>query len=530
MAGWFLREIGMRLFGTAVIAAASVAAFGINAAVAQSATGGGPIVLTPPAAIPSPAHERHATKPAPVARSASDKTTPVSRKPAVAIAREKSAVTPASASSADVTGAIAQIPSAHSGGVPRAFLPMRRVSQVNPPAQWSGEDGASGHPEMTADAIRQSAANFNRCVAAMWPDAARRGVTPDNFRRFTANLTPDLRIMDLMDSQPEFTKAVWDYLDILVNDNRIAKGREILAKYKPQFDAVEKAYGVDRYIIAAIWGVESNYSTQGGDRPVLNSTATLACVGRRQRYFKDEFLSALEILNRGDLTPDEMVGSWAGAFGPTQFMPSVYKKLAIDFDGDGRRDAVSDVADLVASTANKLKKDGWKPGQSWGYEVVVPRGFDYMLADRARNYTLAQWQHLGLRRPDGKPLPHPNEKAFLLAPAGAEGPGFLMIQNFRAILRYNPAESYALAIGHFADRLRGGQPFVQPWPRQERVLSRAERLELQQLLAQRGFYRGEPDGQLGGETRKALRSFQASIGSPADGFASAEVLDRLRGR
>jgi lytic murein transglycosylase len=262
----------------------------------------------------------------------------------------------------------------------------------------------------------------------------------------------------------------------------------------------------------------------------LNSTATLACIGRRQAYFKDEFLSALEILNRGDLTPDEMVGSWAGAFGPTQFMPSVYKKLAVDFDGDGRRDAVSDVADLIASTANKLKKDGWQPGQTWGYEVAVPQGFNYMPADRAKNYTLAQWQQLGLRRPDGKPFPHPNEKAFLLAPAGAEGPGFLMLANFRTILRYNPAESYALAIGHFADRLRGGQPFIQPWPRQERVLSRGERLELQQLLVQRGFYRGEPDGLLGGDTRKALRSFQVSIGTPADGFASSDILDRLRGR
>jgi lytic murein transglycosylase len=276
--------------------------------------------------------------------------------------------------------------------------------------------------------------------------------------------------------------------------------------------------------------VESNYSTQGGDRSVVRSTATLACVGRRQKYFKDEFLAALEILNRGDLTPDEMVGSWAGAFGPTQFMPTAFKRYAVDFDGDGRRDAVGNVADLIASTANKLKKDGWQAGETWGYEVAVPQGFNYMLADRAKTYSLAQWQHLGVRRPDGKAFPRPSDKAFLLAPAGADGPGFLMLANFRAILRYNPAESYALAIGHFADRLRGGAPFVQAWPRQERVLSRAERLELQQLLARRGFYRGDADGRLGGETRKALRSFQASIGAPADGFASSGALEQLRGR
>jgi len=394
---------------------------------------------------------------------------------------------------------------------------------------WSGEDGASGHPLMTASAIRQAASNFDNCIAAMWPDAARRNISQANFQRFTAGLSPDLRIMDLMDSQPEFTKAIWDYLDILVSDARLARGREILAKYKPQFDAAEKAYGVDRYVIAAIWGIESNYSTQMGERSVLQSTATLACIGRRQNYFRDEFLSALEILDHGDLRPEQMRGSWAGAFGPTQFMPTAFKRYAVDANGDGRRDVVDDPADLIASTANNLKKDGWQTGQSWGYEVVVPKGFNYMLADRAKAMTLAQWERLGIKRANGQPFPASAEKAYLLAPAGAEGPGFMMLQNFRVIMKYNPAEAYALAIGHFADRLRGASPFVQGWPRQERELTRAERLELQQLLAQRGFYRGTPDGQFGGETRQALRSFQASIGAPADGFASSQMLEQLRG-
>ncbi len=395
---------------------------------------------------------------------------------------------------------------------------------------WTGEDGASGHPTMTAAAIRQAAANFPHCVAGMWPDAARRHVSRESFARFTANLSPDLRIMDLMDSQPEFTKAVWDYLDILVNDTRIARGREFLARYQREFDAVEQAYGVDRYVIASIWGIESNYSTLGGDRSVLNSTATLACIGRRQKYFKDEFLAALEILHRRDLRPEQLRGSWAGAFGGTQFMPTSFKRYAVDFDGDGRRDVVDNPADLIASTANNLKKDGWQSGQTWGYEVEVPRGFNYMLADRAKVMTLAQWENIGLRRVGGKAFPRPHDKAYLLAPAGGQGPGFLMLQNFRVIMKYNPAEAYALAIGHFADRLRGGEPFVQAWPRQERVLSRAERLEMQQLLAQEGFYRGTPDGQFGSLTRKALRSFQAAAGLPADGFATAALLDRLRRR
>jgi lytic murein transglycosylase len=363
----------------------------------------------------------------------------------------------------------------------------------------------------------------------MWPDAARRNISRESFERFTAGLAPDLHIMDLLDAQPEFTKSIWDYLDILVNDDRLAKGREILAQYNAQFAATERAYGVDRYTIAAIWGIESNYSTQIGERNVLQSTATLACIGRRQPYFREEFLSALEILHHGDLRPEQLHGSWAGAFGPTQFMPTAFKHYAVDADGDGRRDVVDDPADLIASTANNLKKDGWQTGQTWGYEVKIPAGFNYMLADRAKTMTIVQWEQLGISRANAQAFPHPAEKAYLLAPAGVEGPGFLMLQNFRVIMKYNPAEAYALAIGHFADRLRGGPPFVQPWPRQERQLSLAERLELQQLLAQRGFYRGTPDGQFGGETRQALRNFQASIGAPTDGFASADMLERLRG-
>ena len=278
--------------------------------------------------------------------------------------------------------------------------PRPGATRATGPLPWTGEDGASGHPLMTAAAIREAAANFNNCVAGMWPDAARRGISQESFQRFTAGLEPDLRIMDLMDSQPEFTKAIWEYLDILVNDNRLAKGREILAKYKPQFDAVEKAYGVDRYIIASIWGIESNYSTQMGDRNVVQSTATLACVGRRQKYFKDEFLVALEILHRGDLKPEQMRGSWAGAFGPTQFMPTAFKRYAVDADGDGRRDVVDNPHDLIASTANNLKKDGWQPGATWGYESRDAEGLQFH-AGRSRQGDDAQRN--GTRKGSGAP-------------------------------------------------------------------------------------------------------------------------------
>jgi membrane-bound lytic murein transglycosylase B len=396
--------------------------------------------------------------------------------------------------------------------------------------EWSGESGASGHPLMTAAAIRAAAANFPECIERLWPAAARRGISRDVFQTYAASLTPDLRIMDLLDNQPEFTKSFWDYLDILVTDERIRKGRELLEKYRATFDAVERAYGVDRAIVAAIWGVETNYGSVGGDRPVVRSTATLACVGRRQPYFREEFLSTLEILQRGDVRPARLVGSWAGAFGPTQLMPTAFKKYAVDFDQDGRRDVVDSVPDLIASTANNLRQDGWVTGQTWGYEVVVPATFDFLLAEHGRSMTVRDWERQGLTRPGGKPFPRSDDLAFLLVPAGVQGPGFLMLANFRAIMKYNPAEAYALAIGHLADRLRGGERFAQEWPRYERVLSRDERLELQQLLARHGYDVGEPDGHLGARTRAAIRGFQTKIGQVPDGFASAVVLDRLRTR
>jgi peptidoglycan lytic transglycosylase B len=412
----------------------------------------------------------------------------------------------------------------------RLFQPSAAspVPQSSDAKQWSGQAGASGNPLMTADAIRAAAADFGNCIAGLWPDAQRRGVTRANFDRFTAGLTPDLHIMDLLDAQPEFTKSPWDYLDLLVSDDRIARGRELLAQYASTFAAVERTYGVDRAIVAAIWGVESNYGTLGGDRPVIRSTATLACVGRRRDYFREEFLSALEILQHGDVPPEHLIGSWAGAFGPTQFMPTSFKRYAVDFDGDGHRDVVDSVPDLIASTANNLKTDGWVSGHSWGYEVVLPPNFDYLQADRSRQVTVRQWQAQGIKRAAGGAFPYPEDRAYLLVPAGARGPAFLMLQNFRVIMKYNPAEAYALAIGHLADRMRGGAAFVQPWPRDERVLTLDERYEMQQLLARRGFDIGDPDGRFGPRTRIAIRNFQTSNGLIPDGFASSSVLDRLR--
>jgi membrane-bound lytic murein transglycosylase B len=410
-----------------------------------------------------------------------------------------------------------------------AFLRNLTTGSIPEPEVPRPVEGST-HPLMTPQAIAQASADFGVCLERLWPQAAKRGISRATYETYALTLTPDMKIMELLDTQPEFTRALWDYLDFLVTDARIARGREILVQHAGIFDAVEKAYGVDRFVITAIWGIESNFSTAGGERPVVRSTATLACIGRRQAYFRDEFLSALEILQRGDLRPEQLKGSWAGAFGPTQFMPTSFKRFAVDFDGDGRRDVVDSVPDLIASTANNLKKDGWVAGQTWGYEVILPSGFNYLLADQSRRMTLREWEQLGVRRIGGKPFPRPDDQAYLLVPAGARGPAFVMLNNFRTIMKYNPSEAYALAIGHLADRMRGGAPFVQPWPREERVLSRAERYELQQLLAARGFDIGEPDGKLGGKTRLAIRQFQASVGEPPDGFASNSILGRLRSR
>lgn len=411
---------------------------------------------------------------------------------------------------------------AQAAGARRAF------AQATGP-EWSGESGASGHPLMTADAIRGAAAEFQGCLQRLYPAAAKRGIPKQTYDALTRDLTPDLKIMDLVDAQPEFTLAFWDYLDRLVGEERIQRGRELLQQNRATFDAMERQYGVDRHVITAIWGIESKYSTMMGERAVLRSTATLACVGRRQDYFRNEFLAAMEILYRGDVQPDRMKGSWAGAFGPTQFMPTVYKNYAVDADGDGRRDLTTSVPDLLFSTANYFRKHGWETGQTWGYEVVVPNNFNFMLADRNKVMTIREWEQLGIRRAGDKPFPRSSDRAFLLVPAGSQGPGFLMLNNFRVIMRYNPAEAYALAIGHLSDRLRGGDALVQAWPRHERVLTRDERMEMQQLLLRRGFDIGEPDGRFGAKTRAAIRDFQARIGLVPDGFPSATVLARLRG-
>jgi lytic murein transglycosylase len=300
------------------------------------------------------------------------------------------------------------------------------------------------------------------------------------------------------------------------------------AKWADTLAMASERYQVDPATIVAVWGVESNYGRNFGSRPLLTSLGTLACFGRRQSYFSGEFLSALKILDSGDIEPDQLVGSWAGAFGHTQFMPSTFLRLAVDGNGDGKRDLMGSVPDALASTANFLHKGGWREGQPWGYEVLLPAGFDSSVSGRRDKRPLSYWTARGVRRIDGQPIAATDSAAGLLLPAGPAGPAFLVFRNFDVIYGYNAAESYALAIAHLSDRIRGGKGFVTPWPTDDLGLSRLERRELQTLLAARGHPIGEADGMIGAKSREAIRVEQQRLGMTADGRAGQKILSGLR--
>jgi lytic murein transglycosylase len=383
--------------------------------------------------------------------------------------------------------------------------------------------GAPAHP---GDA-------FARCLAGLRPAAQAAGVEAATWRTHTAGLQPDRSVLDRLDVQPEFRLPIWDYLAALVDDERVADGRLQLAAHADTLAAVERRFGVDPETVVSVWGVESDYGRSFGSFPLVQSLATLSCDGRRQPFFRGELFATLRIVQAGDVEPRQLVGSWAGAFGHTQFMPSTYERLAVDFDGDGRRDLVTSIPDALASTANFLQRAGWQTGQPWGFEVRLPAGLDLRAEGRRVKRPLSDWVARGLRRIDGGALDAgglaPSTPAALLAPAGADGPAFLVLRNFDALFSYNAAESYGLAIAHLADRLRGGGGFVQPWPTDDPGLSRAERRELQGLLAARGHDIGPIDGLLGEKSRAAIRAEQLRLGHEATGRAGQRLLEALRG-
>ena len=371
-------------------------------------------------------------------------------------------------------------------------------------------------------------AAFASCLAGLRADAQAKGVSGATYDTHTAALAPDMAVIDFLDAQPEFVTPIWDYLAALVDDERVADGRAMLAEWAPVLARVEAEYGVDAATVVAVWGVESNYGRNFGSRPLLTSLSTLSCFGRRQSFFRGEFFTTLKIIQDGHVAPERLTGSWAGAIGHTQFMPSTFMRLAVDFDGDGRRDLVDSVPDALASTANFLKRAGWRGDLPWGFEVSLPQGMDVSGAGRRNKQPISAWAARGVRRIDGAPMPAAATPAGLLLPAGKDGPAFLVTRNFDAVYSYNAAESYGLAIAHLSDRLRGGAPFATPWPTDDPGLSRAERRELQQLLIARGHDIGEADGMIGARTREALKLEQAALGLAADGRAGQRVLQALR--
>lgn len=380
-----------------------------------------------------------------------------------------------------------------------------------------------------ASSLAHADADFDACLTRLAAPAQKAGVRADTYARLTRGLKPDMGVIDKLDYQPEFRMPIWDYLAGLVDEERVAEGRALLAQHADTLRRVEQRYGVDPATVVAVWGVESNYGQSFGSYPLLQALGTLSCHGRRQDFFRGEFFAALRILQAGHIAPEKLVGSWAGAFGHTQFMPSTFERLAVDFDGDGRRDLIDNTADALASTAHFLARAGWRSAQPWGFEVTLPAGLNLAGEGRRTKRPLSEWATRGVRRADGSPLPAGTAPAGLLVPAGPQGPAFLVTRNFDALYSYNAAESYGLAIAHLSDRLRGGRPFVTPWPTDDPGLSRAERRELQGLLILRGHDIGEVDGMLGERSRVAIRAEQQRLGHEASGRGGQKILRALRG-
>jgi lytic murein transglycosylase len=370
------------------------------------------------------------------------------------------------------------------------------------------------------------AADFPSCVAGLKAAAVGAGASPSVVTRALDVAQPDEEVLRLSEVQPEFKFPIWDYFAFLVDEQRVADGRAMMRRYDSVLRAVEARFGVDRHVVAAIWGIETDYGRDAGDKFLPHALATLVCAGeRRPEFWRGELIAALKLVTRGDLDLGELRGSWAGAFGQTQFIPSTYQRLAVDFDGDGRRDLVNSVADALGSTANYLKRAGWRPGQPWMIEVRVPDGYAGPTG-RQDKASLSTWAQRGVRRSEGGPLSGAGP-AGLLMPAGPRGPAFLVFPNFNAIYSYNQAESYALAISYLAQRLAGGPPLRTPWPTDDPGLSRAERKHLQELLLAKGYPIGEADGKVGPVTRAAITEAERSLGLPPTGRPGQRIYHAL---
>jgi len=376
--------------------------------------------------------------------------------------------------------------------------------------------------------LATSKAGFDAWIRGFRQRAMAEGISSRTLDMAFQGVRFDEEVIRLDRNQSEFSKTIWDYLASAVSDRRVTNGKAALAKHASTLSAIERRYGVEKEVVVAVWGLETGYGGFRGSNNVIQSTATLAYEGRRSEFFEAQLIAALRILQTGDTVPRNMIGSWAGAMGHTQFMPTSYLETAVDFNGDGRRDIWSeDPTDALASTAAYLKKAGWTKGQPWGVEVVLPAGFDYTLADRSVTKTPTAWARLGVRDANGRKVAN-HGRASILLPAGARGAAFMIFDNFAVIERYNPADAYVIGVGHLSDRIGGGGPIRASWPKGDRALSFSERKEMQERLTRAGFDTQGVDGRVGPNTINAIRGYQKSRGLVPDGYASVALLNRMR--
>ncbi|NCQ23932.1 MAG: lytic murein transglycosylase [Rhodobacteraceae bacterium CG17_big_fil_post_rev_8_21_14_2_50_63_15] len=371
-------------------------------------------------------------------------------------------------------------------------------------------------------------AGFDRWVAGFRGRALSQGISRQVFDRAFRGVTFNLEIVAKDRNQSEFKREIWDYLDSATSPVRVKNGQEALRRHRRALDRIEAHYGVEKEIVTAVWGMESTYGERLGDLPLIQSLATLAYDGRRGKFFESQLVAALKILQSGDVIPEKMTGSWAGAMGHTQFIPTSYLAYAVDFTGDGKRDIWSDdPTDALASTAAYLKRFGWTKGQPWGVEVRLPRGFSAGAANRNTMKMPSQWAAQGVVGLNGRAVPD-HGRASILLPAGVQGPAFMIFDNFAVIERYNKSTAYVLGVGHLADRIGGGPEIQAAWPRGYNPLTFEQKMEMQERLQRKGYGIEKIDGIIGPNTVKAIRAFQQSVGVTPDGIPSQEFLALLK--
>lgn len=372
-------------------------------------------------------------------------------------------------------------------------------------------------------------AKFEAFIQSLWPRVHAAGISRDLFDAAFSGITdPDPAVLKLAQTQPEFTSTTSAYLAKAVTPIRIDTGQQMKVSDAALLGAIEKKYGVDKHILLGIWGMESNFGKDKGSMDVMRSLATLIYAGRKKDYAREQLIAAFKILKNGARTPNDFKGSWAAAMGHTQFIPTSYLSYAVDWTGDGKKDIWDSKEDALASTANYLAKAGWKSDRPWGWEVLLPDNFNKALIGRSKWRPVSEWVKLGVTPATGGNFSAPQADAFVMIPQGIDGPRFLVTRNFMAIMDYNLSHSYALAVGHLADRISGGGPFVGAWPDVNFDLSFAQRVEIQKRLSRLGFETGGSDGRFGARTYEAIIAYQKSVGLPLDGKPSAKLLERIK--